>query len=116
MVVLVLLLVSTRQWCPPKAPQQLQGTVACLAGGMAEPELTEVAQKSLDAQMIQQYIEQHVLKSEENNPAPGAARTVETVVNQKSWSRRRRRLHVPQRPLLRPLLRPPPPGRRPASR
>ena len=99
-----------------EAPQQLQGTVACLAGGMAEPELTEVAQKSLDAQMIQQYIEQHVLKSEENNPAPGAARTVETVVNQKSWSRRRRRLHVPQRPLLRPLLRPPPPGRRPASR
>ena len=29
-----------------EAPQQLQGTVACLAGGMAEPELTEVAQTS----------------------------------------------------------------------
>ena len=69
-----------------EAPQQLQGTGTSLVLSVSDvPEQTELERRSLDATLLQQYIELHLLKSEENNPAPGAARTVETVVNTKSW-------------------------------
>ena len=68
-------------------PELLQGAtgLAVPAGGGLEQADTDVGRTSLDAMLLQQYIEQHILKSEENNPAPGASRTVETVVNTKSW-------------------------------